>query len=417
MKPSYPEFTPTDADQRLDGCIEQLSGSLHGFRSLADDFPLRIPHPLGCRATSTVAKFASDRHIQPSLRLAGSDCETDPLASFARSEAPRNAAQASAYSKVFTDAEISGRQQSGMNCRQGMLPAKPTRFTVPPRGYRLSDVKAPLMRVESLVNEWQVVTVIAEDDGVCFKLTDLDARQNITLRVSLIRSSLVAVAPGRITAWEFTGRQLVCSFYCEAIKLVNLNIRTGVAHLYKRGTHGFGKQLNIHCVIPADTNLRGRFLFVARQLSPRELLSTHGIKVGNLLHFYGFAHFEPLGAAKVKDVYKDSIIVGITTIYNPFYVGIYTRNAGGVIFFNSPLIHANNYKVRHERYRTLPSDSMDLNTVSNTTVNDDAFELDTVWTALCVELRRELDVVSLTNNGSSPENPLRNTPTCKNTKP
>jgi hypothetical protein len=127
MKPSYPEFTPTDADQRLDGCIEQLSGSLQGGgRSLADDFPLRIPHPLGCRATSTVAKFAFDRHIQPSLLLAVSDCETDQLASFARSEAPRNAAEAPAYSKVVADAEISGRQQRGMDCRQGGSPLKKT---------------------------------------------------------------------------------------------------------------------------------------------------------------------------------------------------------------------------------------------------------------------------------------------------
>jgi hypothetical protein len=275
------------------------------------------------------------------------------------------------------------------------------------------------MRVENLVNEWQVVAVNSEDDGVCFKLTHLDARQNITLRVALMRSSLVALAPGRFTAWEFTGGHLGCFFYCEAMKLVNLTIRTGVAHLYKRGTRRFSKQLDIHCVIPADTNLRGRFHFVARQLSPRELHSIHGVEVGNVLHFYGFAHFDPLGAAKVKYVYRDidSIIVGITTIYTPFYVGITTRNAGGVIIRNSPLIHTNNYKVRHERYRTLPSDSMDLDTVSNTAVNDNAFELDPEWMALCVELRKELEVVSLTNNGSSPENPLRNTPTCKNTRP
>jgi hypothetical protein len=417
MKPSYPEFTPTDADQRLDGCIEQLSGSLHGVRSLADDFPQRIPHPLGYRATDSVARFASKMHIQPSLRLVGSDYESDPLVSFARSEAPHYKAEAPAYSKVDTAPEISAQHQRGMNCRQGVLAAKQTRFKVPPSGYRLSGVKARLMGVENLVNEWRVVTVISEDDGDCFKLIDLDARQNITLRVALMRSSLVALAPGRITAWKFTGGHLVCSFYCEAMKLVNLTIRTGVAHLYKRGTRRFSKQLDIHCVIPADTNLRGRFHFVVRQLSPRELLSTHRIEAGKVLHFYGFAHFDPLGAAKVKDVYKDSIIVGITTIYNPFYVGITTRNAGGVIIRNSPLIHANNYKLRHERYRTLRSDSMDLDTVSNTAVNDNAFELDPVWTALCVELRRELDVVSLTNNGSSPENPLRNTPTCKSTKP
>ena len=107
----------------------------------------------------------------------------------------------------------------------------------------------------------------------------------------------------------------------------------------------------------------------------------------------------------------------ISTIYNPLYDGITTRNAGGVFIRNSLLVHANNYKFDHERYRTLPSNSIDLASVSSTTVNDDAYELNPEWTALCVELRRELDVVSLTNNGSTPENPLRNTPACRNTKP
>ena len=56
-------------------------------------------------------------------------------------------------------------------------------------------------------------------------------------------------------------------------------------------------------MIPADTNLRGRFHFVARQLSSREVFVTHRIEAGNVFHSYECAHFDPLGAATVKYVY------------------------------------------------------------------------------------------------------------------
>ena len=476
MKSPYSAFALTDEDwilPRLDHRSERVNGSLHGVRSLADDLLLRMPHPLGYRAMDSVAKLATYMRTQSSLRSAGSDCASDPLTSFARLEAPHYMAEAPAYTEVVNDSEILGQHQRSKCFRQGMLVVKQTRYTVAPRGYRLSDFKFPIVGVENLVNVCQVVTFISEEDGVCFKLTALGARQNITQRghivwetlnlsarqgrvgavdsegtgpeleiasaysqvflkagpsrfraltakplklassqqelegttlnnlgtqrVALIRPSLVPFGPGRIAAREFTGGHLGCIIYCANMTLVDLTIRTGLAHLYERCTRRLSKQRNIHCVIPADTNRRGKFHFVARPLSPRNRLATHGIEAGNVLLFYGFADFDLLRADNLAKAYN---------------------NKHNVIIRNEPLIHTNNHKSLHLRFRALPSAQIDLDAVSNTTVGDNAFELDPKWTTLRVELGRDPDVVSLTyDRVLSPENPLSLTPTYRSKKP
>lgn len=156
-----------------------------------------------------------------------------------------------------------------------------------------------------------------------------------TLRVELTRPSLVPLAPGQIVALEGGGGQLAAYNNCENMTLADLTIHTGVAHLYERGTRGFSKQFNIRCVTPAGTNrliagqpiqhalkngtliydgcefgvgwddginLMGKFHLVARQLSPRELIVTHGIDAGSELLFYGFERFDLLASANVVQV-------------------------------------------------------------------------------------------------------------------